>query len=180
MLAIQNALMAFYKQFAPNVFITQAIDPMGVLFPRIVFNYALTRFLDTTLFTAQIFSRDLSTLESMLIIDKIEEAIPDRDLIDNGTFIEIPSGEIPEYWNYHINEWVIFDLANWDAITRQHLIDFPPNLYPDKPFKWRKTEGEIEGMIWLKRPSGTFITQQSSDDTSMVIHYVSIEATNLN
>lgn len=174
MLELQNALIQFFKQFTNNVFVVEAVDPTGILFPRIVFRYATTDLFGNTQYTFQIFSRSTSTLESLLISKKIEQALP----VMSGTKLSIGGGAVYEYFNYHTDKWVVFDLDNFNAIFQQHVKDFPPQQYPDKPFQWREAPGKVSGAIRLYRGS-PFIQQQPSDDSNIVIFYGNIEARSL-
>lgn len=158
---------SFFEQCTEYVFLESAVnDPGGVFFPRITFNCVKTEYLQKSLTTFQIWTKERNPTQLNKIARKLEGLVPASGSLKLPVYGNI----IYEFFNMLTNQWEEFLLENTMDIFNWHVSQgFPPQL-----FEWRKSGGNVTGNLLISRGS-SFIQNRMSDDIDILIYYGSIE-----
>lgn len=165
---IETAWKQFFLQFVPHVFTEGELveDPDNKLYPRITFSYQIGDFLTNTLTTFQVWTWSHNNSDLWAVCDKIAEEVP----VECGTDINIAGGIIYEYKHPVNNNWIQFNIEDFQAIA---------DAFPDKEIQWRKIESNSSGGINIYRGS-PFLTPSPKDEAMSRVMYGTLTARYLN
>ena len=167
MLELQTAITEFYRQACPNVFLA-VTNPLGLPYPRIIFEYTSGDFDTESMWTYQIWTEETDFLQVLNIADGIAKLIP-----IGGEILEIPKGTVFEYKDRQTGQWIVFDMNDFDSL-------FDPRTPGGSiATEWRKVAGEKVGTHILRRGS-PFNTPRPTDNVRFKAMYGTINVRNFN
>lgn len=173
MLELQTAVMGFFRQACPNVFLATD-NPVGLPLPRITIRFDVGEFNKTAMWTYQIWVDGRDNAQLLTIADKILKIIP----MSNGFNLIIPGETIFEYKDRLTGQWIEFDMADFDKLFDPRPPNLPDGITRPIAIDYRETVIPSQGGYVLRR--GTpFNENLPSDDVNILRMLGNIEALNL-